>query len=210
MVKPSGQIKEDAKTRILDAADAIFVRHGVDGARMQQIADHAGVNKSLLHYYFRSKAELAEAVWMRIASSFIPGLFQMLASDHSLEEKIDRVVDAYHTLLTRHPYVLSYIVSEASRRPALVDDFYSSERRQATRRMIDKLRTQIDKQVKLKKMAPMSAEQFLVTLLSSCQFPFVARPMMMRVTGLEPAEFMEFMERRRTELPAFLKRALKP
>jgi len=210
VVKPSGQIKEDAKTRILDAADAIFVRHGVDGARMQQIADHAGVNKSLLHYYFRSKAELAEAVWMRIASSFIPGLFQMLASDHSLEEKIDRVVDAYHTLLTRHPYVLSYIVSEASRRPALVDDFYSSERRQATRRMIDKLRAQIDERVKLKKMAPVSAEQFLVTLLSSCQFPFVARPMMMRATGLEPAEFMEFMERRRTELPAFLKRALKP
>ena len=43
----------DTKTRILDAADAVFVRRGIDGARMQDIADHAGVNKALLHYYFR-------------------------------------------------------------------------------------------------------------------------------------------------------------
>jgi AcrR family transcriptional regulator len=59
---------------------------------MQEIADHAGVNKALLHYHFRSKTELARAVWLRIASSFVPGIFQMMASDISLDEKIDRFV----------------------------------------------------------------------------------------------------------------------
>jgi len=81
MVKPSGQSETDTKQRILDAADEIFVRRGIDGARMQEIADHAGVNKALLHYYFRSKADLARAVWLRIASSFVPGILEMLASD---------------------------------------------------------------------------------------------------------------------------------
>ena len=88
MVKPSGQTATDTKTRILDAADAVFVRRGIDGARMQDIADHAGVNKALLHYHFRSKADLARAVWLRIASSFVPGIFQMIGSDISLDEKI--------------------------------------------------------------------------------------------------------------------------
>ena len=74
MVKPSGQTAADTKTRILDAADAVFVRRGIDGARMQDIADQAGVNKALLHYNFRSKADLARAVWLRIASSFVPHL----------------------------------------------------------------------------------------------------------------------------------------
>jgi AcrR family transcriptional regulator len=91
--------------RILDAADEIFVRRGIDGARMQDIADHAGVNKALLHYYFRSKANLARAVWLRIASSFVPGILEMMASDLSLDDKIDRFVDGYHTTLTRHPYL---------------------------------------------------------------------------------------------------------
>jgi len=56
VVKPSGQTATDTKTRILDAADEIFVRRRIDGARMQEIADQAGVNKALLHYHFRSKA----------------------------------------------------------------------------------------------------------------------------------------------------------
>jgi AcrR family transcriptional regulator len=128
VVKPSGQTKTDAKTRILDAADEIFVRRGLDGARMQEIADHAGVNKALPHHYFRSKADLARAVWLRIASSFVPGIFQTLASDLSLDDKIDQFVNGYHTRLTRDPYRLAYVISEAARHPDLVDDFYSSER----------------------------------------------------------------------------------
>jgi len=58
---------------------------------------------ALLHYHFRSKADLARAVWFRMASSLVPGIFQMMASDISLDEKIDRFVDAYHTRLAKHP-----------------------------------------------------------------------------------------------------------
>jgi len=210
MVKPSGQTETDTRQRILDAADEIFVRRGIDGARMQEIADHAGVNKALVHYYFRSKANLARSVWLRIASSFVPGIFEMMASDLPLDDKIDQFVDAYHTTLTRHPYLLAYVISEAARHPDLVDDFYSTERRQAARRMINKLREQIGEQVKGKNVAPVSAEQFLVTLTSSCLFPFAAQPMIAEVLGLGPTGVREFMRRRRTELPAFLKRALQP
>jgi AcrR family transcriptional regulator len=208
MVKPSGQIKVDAKSRILDAADEIFVRRGIDGARMQEIADHAGVNKALLHYYFHSKAELARAAWFRIASSFAPGVLQMMASDLSLDEKIDRFVEAYHATLTRHPYLMAYVISEAARHPDLVEEFYSPERRRAARRMIEKLRQQIDDGVKTRTMSPVSAEQFFVTLASSCLFPFAAQPMIGQALGLNAAGLREFMERRRTELPAILKRTL--
>jgi AcrR family transcriptional regulator len=208
MVKPSGQLKVDAKSRILDAADEIFGRRGIDGARMQEIADHAGVNKALLHYYFRSKEKLARATWFRIASSFAPGVLQMMASDLPLYAKIDRFVDAYHATLTRHPYLVAYVVSEAARHPDLLEEFYSPERRRAARRMIEKLRQQIDDGVKTRKMAPVSAEQFFVTLASSCLFPFAAQPMIRQVLGLNAAGLRAFMERRRNELPALLKRTL--
>ena len=208
MVKPSGQPETDTKQRILDAADEIFVRRGIDGARMQEIADHAGVNKALLHYYFRSKANLAQAVWLRIASSFVPGILEMMASDLSLGDKIDRFVDAYHTTLTRHPYLMAYVISEAARHPDFVGDFYSSERRQAARRMIDKVQKQIDDLVKGRRLEPASAEQFLITLVGSCLFPFAARPMIATVLGLDATGVRKVIERRRTDLPAFLKRAL--
>src|SRR5687767_7881314 len=207
MVKPIRR-SETTKTRILDAADAVFVRRGLDGARMQDIADQAGVNKALLHYHFRSKADLARAVWLRIASSFVPGILQMMTSDLSLDEKIDRFVDAYHTRLTRHPYLLPYVISEAARHPDFVDNFYSPERRQAARLMIDKLRAQIDLLVKARRIAPVSAEQFFITLAGSCLYPFAARPMVTEALGLSRTKFDDLMELRRRELPAFLKRAL--
>ena len=119
--------------------------------RMQDIADHAGVNKALLHYHFRSKADLARGVWLRIASSFVPGIFEMMASDISLDEKIDRFVDAYHTRLAKHPYLLAYVISEAARHPDFVDDFYSAERRKAARRAVERVREQINERAKRKK-----------------------------------------------------------
>lgn len=210
MVKPSGQTEADAQSRILDAADAVFVRHGIDGARMQEIANQAGVNKALLHYYFRSKEDLAKAVWFRVASSFVPGVFQMLASDYSLDEKIDRFVDVYHATLTRHPYLIAYVISEAARRPELVDEFYTPERRRAARRMIAKLSRQIDEQVEEGAIAAVSVEQFITTLVGSCLFPFAARPMLAAVLGLGTKKFDDFMNQRKRDLPKFLKRALKP
>ena len=195
MVKPSGQPGTATKTRILDAADettprpAIFVRRSIDGARMQEIADHAGVNKALLHYHFRSKADLARAVWLRIASSFVPGIFQMMGADISLDEKIDRFVDAYYTRLAKHPFLLAYVTGEAARHPDFVDDFYSAERRKAARRMLERVREQINERAKRKEIAPVSADQFLITLVGSCLFLFVAQPMIAEALGLGPRSF---------------------
>jgi AcrR family transcriptional regulator len=208
MVKPSGQTRKDSKMRILDAADAIFVRRGIDGARMQEIADRAKVNKALLHYHFQTKQALAQAVWLRVAGSFAPGILQLMASDLPLDEKIDRYVDAYHDTLSRHPYLLTYVISEGARRTDFIDEFFTHERRRAARRMVDKLREQLDAHARKNRTPRVSAEQFLVTLVSSCLFPFAARPMLSGVLGLRRNEFRVFMEKRRTELPAFLKRAL--
>jgi AcrR family transcriptional regulator len=175
---------------------------------MQEIADRAEVNKALLHYYFRTKADLARAVWLRVASSFVPGVFQMMASDIALDEKIDRFVDTYHAKLAGHPYLLPYVFSEAARNPDFVQAFYSPERRRAARNMLTRLRQQIDEQVKKKRLAPVSAEQFFVTLVGSCLYPFAAQSMLAEVLGLTPAGFRRFMDKRRRELPAFLKGAL--
>jgi TetR/AcrR family transcriptional regulator len=63
-----------AEQKILAAARQEFCERGIDGGRMQAIADRAGVNKALLHYYFRTKeklfeiiiSELVTTIWDRI------------------------------------------------------------------------------------------------------------------------------------------------
>ncbi len=52
------QKSSETEKKIINAATAVFMEKGKDGARMQEIADKAGINKALLHYYFRSKEKL--------------------------------------------------------------------------------------------------------------------------------------------------------
>src|SRR5581483_12265009 len=95
----------DTERAILDAAHAVFVRRGTAGARTQEIAKEAGVNQALLHYYFRTKERLAEAVFTRAACELFPRVLGILASDASLEDKVARVVDVELTQLLQTPYL---------------------------------------------------------------------------------------------------------
>lgn len=211
MVKPRSQKKsEDTETRILNAADSVFVRRGTDGARMQEIADEAGVNKALLHYYYRTKELLAQAVFLRAASSFLPAVLQIMASDASLDEKIDLFVDTYIHQISRRPFLPGYLLGELAHHPDRVLAVFSSAVGTAPRRVVRKLGEQIEKGVAAGELASTSAEQFLITLLGACIFPFAARPMIVAVLDLGPKGFDRFIEQRRKELPPFLKRALRP
>ncbi|HXI29749.1 MAG TPA: helix-turn-helix domain-containing protein, partial [Vicinamibacterales bacterium] len=80
----------DTEQRILDAAHAVFVRRGTAGARMQEIAAEAGVNQALLHYYFRSKEQLARGAFERAGSQLMPAIVRVMASALPLEEKVEQ------------------------------------------------------------------------------------------------------------------------
>ena len=80
---------KSAEEKILKAARKVFVAKGFEGARMQEIANEAGINKALLHYYFRSKARLFEAIFDEAMSKFVPKIFETFTSDKKFLKKIE-------------------------------------------------------------------------------------------------------------------------
>jgi AcrR family transcriptional regulator len=53
------------RTRILDAAEALFMQHGFEGTSMRQLTSRAGVNLAAVNYHFGSKDALIQAVFRR-------------------------------------------------------------------------------------------------------------------------------------------------
>src|SRR4029434_668293 len=215
MVKPSSQARDrDTEQRILDAAHAVFLRRGTAGARMQEIAKEADVNSALLHYYFRSKERLAEAVFQRAAMQLMPAVIRILGSDAELETKVEQVVDVELQQLQKTPYLPGYILSELTHHPERVRQLFSTMTgvtpTEIGRRVFKVLGTQINARVKAGRMHPIAPEQFAINLLALCVFPFAARPMVMALAGLDQAGFNQFIERRRRELAPFFLRALRP
>ena len=181
---------------------------------MQDIARAAGVNQALLHYYFRSKDRLAEAVFRRTAAQLFPQVVQAMSSDLPLAEKIARVVELELDYLSRAPYLPGYIISELTHHPERVRQLIAALTGQSPEdirpRVVATLRKQIDARVKRGGMRAITPEQFIVNLMSLCIFPFAARPMLAAFFAMDQPAFEQFIARRRQDLPAFFLRALRP
>jgi AcrR family transcriptional regulator len=200
--------------RILDAAHAVFVRRGTAGARMQDIAREAGVNQALLHYYFRSKDRLAQAVFRRAAGQLLRAVIEVLSSEAGLEEKVAEVVSLELHHLSKTPFLPGYLISELTHHPdrghLLIGALTGVTPDDMRPRVLNALKTQIDARVAAGEMAPIAPDQFVVNLISLCIFPFAARPMLMVVLGLDERGFERFIARRRDELGDFFLKALRP
>jgi TetR/AcrR family transcriptional regulator len=200
--------------RILDAAKAVFVRRGTAGARMQEIAEEAGVNQALLHYYFRSKERLSEAVFRETAGRMFPAIIQILGADIPVTDKIDRFIDTYLTTMSHAPFLPGYVISELhhhpERIPQLIGTVTGGNLSDAVRPAFEKLEQQLAAEARAGRMRRISAAQFFVNLISLCVFPFAARPMLRAALGLDDEEFAKFIEQRRKDLPIYIRGAIQP
>jgi TetR/AcrR family transcriptional regulator len=211
---PAADRDRDTEQRILDAAHVVFLRRGTAGARTQEIADEAGVNKALLHYYFRSKDRLAEAVFARIMRGLFPPLLALLGSDLEIEEKVQRFVAFELDALAKNPYVPAYLIAEMNQHPDRVPQLVKSLTGLEIAGVVPKVRAtlqkQIDARVKARTLRPIAAEQFVVNLISLCIFPFAARPLLCAALQLDAKGFQKLIEDRKTALPRFFLDALRP
>jgi len=211
---PRAQRDSGTGARILEAARAVFIRSGTGGARMQEIAAEAGVNQALLHYYFKSKDHLAQAVFREVGTRIVPSIIGAFASEDALELKIERFVQAYIDAVRESPFIPGYILAELHFNPerltALAEQITGSNPANAVRSFVQRLGADLDRQAAIGAMRPIAAEQFLVNLIALCVFPFAARPVLRLVLGQDDEAFNRFLDERRAELPDFILNALRP
>ena len=214
MIGPSQPNAEASETeaRILEAAHRVFLRRGTSGARMQEIADEADVNKALLHYYFRSKERLAEAVFLRAARTLFPRMLRIIASDLPLREKLHRAVATELDILEQNPYLPGYLISEFQYRPDRLHELLSGAVSVAQMRsaVMDTLQRQLDAEVAAGRLRPTRVEDLMVALLSQLVFPFAAAPMLQAILGLDEEARLAMTARRRAGLADALLRSLGP
>lgn len=187
--------KDNTEERILAAATNVFVNKGMDGARMQEIADEAGINKALLHYYFRTKERLFEAIFTQIIEFAFPKLTQVLLSDIPMVTKIEEVVDAYMALLIKHPFIPGFLIKEMNRDPSglfkLVVKFGLNPQN-----IVDKIQEAMDRGEIIK----MDPRHLAVNIISMCIFPFAARPILSFVIFKDDNKAMEAFYTERAEV----------
>lgn len=198
--------QEGAEQKIIAAARRIFQRKGMAGARMEEIASEAGINKALLHYYFRSKEKLFQVIMVEAKGQMLGRLHPILGGDDSLFVKIEKFAESYISFVTENPFLPGFILHEINRHPEKLINEISGG---AKRPNLSKFFQQVESEVKKKNIIAIQPEQLFMNMLSMCVFPFVGRPMLQVVMNVSDKKFNQLLEERKKEIPKFIINAIK-
>jgi TetR/AcrR family transcriptional regulator len=199
--------KKDDSTqeKILAAAKKIFLVQGMSGARMQDIADEAGINKALLHYYFRNKEKLFEVIFKEASSTFFPKIVGLIESDIPLFTKIEKFCVEYIDMMIQNPYLPMFVLNEVNKDPNHFKENFWNNREN----IFGKFVKQVEAEVKKRKINPVNPAHLFINMISMCIFPVIAKPMWMIGSGMDELQFRFFMEQRKTEVPKFIIESIK-
>ncbi len=193
--------------KILDAAEVVFHEKGFDGARMQEIADKASINKGLLHYYFKSKDALFDAIFNMAVKRMSGNINSILQMDISLEEKIDLIIDSYMNLLLRNSSLPRFVITEINKdSERFIKKYLSGEINNVFAKFIDSVKKEIDAG-KIKAIDP---KHLFMNMISMILFPFVGKPMIQVLIGVDNKEYNKLMLERREHVKGFIKQAIRP
>ena len=179
--------------KIFEAAFKVFQLKGFKGARMQEIADEAGINKAMLHYCFKNKELLFEAVFMNAFGKLAPQINEIFKSQDSIFEKIKKFTDSYISFVMDYPFLPQFIIQEMNNNPEFVTKFLKKENRPDPTKLIH----QIENEIKLGILKPINPKQLLIDIFSMTVFPFTAQALLKGMIQVSNEEFMQLMEERK-------------
>jgi len=202
-------MSKNTKEKILEAAQEVFADTGLNGARMQKIADKAGVNKAMLHYYFKSKRYLFRKVFELIAPRMFPRVLGIIKEDTSLEEKIRILVNNYSEFLRNNPEIPLLIIGELHRHPEEFGRSFLKAIDALDFDPVEILQNDLDKGVAEGKYRAIDARELLVNILSLCILPIGGRKVIEKfIFDDNQKRYDKFLESRKYTVAEFIINAI--
>jgi AcrR family transcriptional regulator len=196
----------EIELKIIEAANTVFLKYGIENATMGQIADEAEISRTSLNYYFKSKSNLLERVLLNLERQVLPVISIYLNNnDLSLIEKVELFIDDYLELVIKYPMVPSFILSELNREPGWLIQLIKNRNLN-----FEKLSVQIADEIEKGTVIPFKLEDLFVNLVGLCVFPIISKPIMMEFFyEQDETKYNQFLNARKTEVKRIIRNWLK-
>ena len=193
------------ENRIFEAATLVFEEKGMAGARMQNIADRAGINKALLHYYFRTKDRLFDAVFAKLAQKMFMKFAPIFEEDLSLEDKIRFFFREHINFLQKNPKLPGFILNEINHNPQRIKKLMKNiDFRNIWLSILAYHKDELYKYNITEETIP----QIMTTIASLSVFPFAAKGIFEVVFNNVGVDFDKYIEERKVFAAEFVIKAI--
>ena len=185
---------ENTEEKIFNAAKKVFIVKGSSGARMQEIADEAGINKSLLHYYYRNKEKLFASVFKFTIAQFIPDILKTFTTDDDFFTKIETFIHGYFDMMRKNPFIPMFILNELQKGNTGQTIAVLTN----TGVNIKEIEQIIENEIQKGNIKQVDAKNLIINILSLIIFPFVSRPLAeVLIFNKNKKAFEEFLDQRK-------------
>lgn len=178
---------------IKEKAKRVFFQKGLLNATTQEIADEAGVNRALIHYYFRSREHMLQILLEETIQEKRDRVRTCLSSTAPFHIKIANYINALVDLGLKYPYLENFIIHETARHPDKTREICSRDRVKTS----DLVREELQKEIGAGRLAPISAEHFMINLSALTNYPLLAKGILQTIHGMSDGAYRKFLVERK-------------
>jgi len=195
---------------ILEVAEKLFIEKGYTGTKTTEIANDAGVNHALLHYYYRTKENLFNQIFEQKASQILGSIVLTFDNDSSFFEKVKNGIEAHFELISKNPklplFILREIVTDKSRK-----EFVLKKILPAGEEVYQKFSAVVREAIREGLIRPVKITDLLLNIASLNVFAFVAAQILFDIDSEEDREKLQiFLEERKKNNVELIINSLKP
>ena len=179
---------------IKETAKKVFLKEGRYNATTQEIADAAGVNRTLLHYYFRSREVLLEKVLLEGQKEFRQKLTENYDKELPFKERISLFIDVWMGHIKEYPFLDAYLVTQMHD-GNFIENLETESKSTATNKA--SFFKEMEAEMKAGRISKMEPIQFLLNLISLISYPLIMRPLMEKALTLNKKAYNKIIAERK-------------
>jgi TetR/AcrR family transcriptional regulator len=183
----------ETENLIKETAKRVFFSNGHINASTKEIAKEAGVNRALIHYYFRSRDFLFNMVLEEAMRSVSGKITAILGSDLDLRSKVRAFLDTFIREMAEFPYLETFMVIEIAKNPEKMSELHPKNADQV-KAIVDE---QIQGEIAAGTLSAITIDHFMVNLMSLCNYPLIAKPVIQTIFGYDDNAYKKFLAERK-------------
>lgn len=200
--------EKNTEQAILQAAEALFLKQGFAQTTTKQIAQQAGCNQALVHYYFRTKDNLFVQIFEEKAKFIATHFLDINSTAQTLEERISQMVELHFELFRKNPRLVPFLLKEVLSDPVRVAPILDKIKQYMVK-IFGKIDEALHEEIEKGAARPVSTLNVILTLVSLDMAPFIIAPVLQRVLDLTDEQLDEQLDKRKPEVVEILLRQIR-
>lgn len=201
--------EQNMEKAILDAAEKLFLEKGFAMVSTTQIAKAAGCNQALVHYYFRTKDRLFEAIFAEKLKTFFSVIFQTHDESLNFEEKLKKYIGAHFDMLMANPTLPFLVINELTTNPERIDSL-KEMLGQSINYVYGPFQKELDAEIEAGRIRPTTIPDIIYLMVSLNVMAFIGAPIMKKILYLDDGHFKAMLMHRKEENIRIILNGLKP